>query len=103
MDRFLQMVEEPSQQDEVPIDEVKLKQFLTSVKVLEYAGLIFIDYQKLSVDDRSSILMNYYVDMLIRFSSGSGKIFFIFFLFGLVLLLFLLLLFLFLYSDIFFI
>ena len=81
MDRFLQMVEELSQQNEVQIDEAKLKQFLTRVKVWEYAGVSFVDYQKLSVDDSSSILMNYYVDMLNRFSSGSGKMFFSFLVF----------------------
>ena len=40
MERFLQMVEKPSQL-EVEIDEAKLKQFLTRVKVWEYAGISF--------------------------------------------------------------
>ena len=71
MDSFIQMVEEPSQQDEVLIDEAKSKEFLIKVTVWE----LIIDYQKLSVDDRSSILKNYYVDMLNRSGSGSGKLF----------------------------
>ena len=72
--RILQIVEEPSEPE---IDEGKLNQFLIRVKVWDYAGIIFADYQKLSVDDRSSIVKNYCRDMESRFSSGSGNYFFI--------------------------
>ena len=74
MERFLRLVEEPSQQDEVQIDEKKLKQSLSKVEVWDYAMLTFTDYQRLSVDDRSSILKNYYNDMVKKYS-GPGKYF----------------------------
>ena len=64
MERFLSLVEEPSQQEEVQIDKENLKQFLRKVKVWDYARLSFTDYQKFSVDDRSSILKNCYIDIL---------------------------------------
>ena len=56
MERLLRMVEEPSQQDEYQIGEEKLRQLLTKVKVWDYAIISFDDYQRLSVDDRSTIL-----------------------------------------------
>ena len=74
MERFLSLVEEPSQQDEVQTDEEKLKQFLRKVKLWDYARISLSDYQKLSVNDRCSILKNYYFDMLKKYS-GSGNFF----------------------------
>ena len=74
MARLVEMVIEPS---EPAIDERKLKQFLIRVKIWYYVGIRFADYQKLSVDDSSSIIKNYYRDMESRFGSGSGNYFFI--------------------------
>ena len=44
MECLLRMEEEPSQQDEVQIDEEKLRQFLTKVKVWDYAMISCNDY-----------------------------------------------------------
>ena len=74
MERLLEMVIEPSEPE---IDERKLKQFLITVKVWDYVGISFADYQKLSLDDCSYIVKNYYRDMESRFGSGSGNYFFI--------------------------
>ena len=61
------MVEErsPQHQQEVSIDPEKLK-------LWENACLNYEDYQKLSVEDRSSMQKYYYVDIFARFSNGSG-------------------------------
>ena len=75
MERFLLFIEEPSQKDEVQIQEEKLKQFLSKVKVCDYPMLSFVDYHRLSVDDRSSILKSYYNDMVKKYS-GPGKLLF---------------------------
>ena len=76
MDRFLSMVEKQSEQ-EVHIDETKLREFLSKVKVWDYVKISYNDYQKLSVADRSSILKNYYHDMRKKFGSGEHLFFFL--------------------------
>ena len=73
MERFLSMVEEKSQQD-VYIDEVKLREFLSKVKIWDYVKISYNEYQNLSIADRSSILKNYYSDMCKNYVSG--KLFF---------------------------
>ena len=40
------------------------------MKICEYARLNYEDYQKLSVEVRSSMLKSYYADMFARFSNG---------------------------------
>ena len=72
MEHFLSLVQEQPQQEVVQIDKEKLKQFLRKVKVWDYARLSFDDYQRLSVNDRPSILRNYYIDMVKKYS-GPGK------------------------------
>ena len=42
MERFLCLVEEPSRQDEVQIDEEELRQFLSKVKVWDYAMIVLL-------------------------------------------------------------
>ena len=73
MERFLSMIEEQSQQD-VHIDEAKLREFLSKVKIWDYVKISYSDYQNLSVADRSSILKNYYSDMCTKY--GSSKLLF---------------------------
>ena len=69
MEDFLKIVEEPShqQQQQVDINAARLKFFNTKVKIWDFVGLSFSDYQKLSVEDRSSILKSYYAEMCKRF------------------------------------
>ena len=62
----------------VEIDEAKLKYFIDRVKVWDYACLSLQDYQRLSVENRSSILKNYYLEMCSKYSNGSGILPFIF-------------------------
>ena len=72
MEDLLNIVEEPSQmQVKRQIDVSKLNFFDKKVKNLDYALLSFPDYQKLSVEDHSSILESYYAEMGKRFSTGS--------------------------------
>ena len=74
MDRFRSMVEGQSEQ-EVHIDEAKLREFLSKVKVWDYVKISYNDYQKLSVADRSSIFKDYYHDMCRKFGSGKHLLF----------------------------
>ena len=77
MGEFLKMVE-PKSLDEVAVDGARLRFFNSQLKVWEYAKFSAADYQKLSFDDRSSILKKYYVDMSAKYSVGAGKISFSF-------------------------
>ena len=70
MERFLSMVEEKSQQD-VYIDEAKLREFLSKVKIWDYVKISYNEYQNLSIAGRSSILKNYYSDMCKKYVSGN--------------------------------
>ena len=69
----MEIVEKPSTV-EVNIDAEKLKFFNTKLKVWDYAKISFSDYQKLVIDNRSSILKSYYRDMCKNYSVGSVKI-----------------------------
>ena len=62
-------------------DDEKLKFFTTKVKTWDYAKISLSGYQRLSVDDRSSVLRNYYEDMSENYLVGSCKIIIIFFYF----------------------
>ena len=77
MDEFLRIVEDPSSSSlaEAPIHVDRLKFFNSKVKVWEYAKIYASDFQKLSFDDRSYILKNYYLDMSTKYSMGAGKMF----------------------------
>ena len=68
------------------IDPEKLRFFNTQLKVWEYAKILGAEFQKLSFDDRSSILKKYYVYRCTKYSVGAGKVFSVSFLavFGLV-------------------
>ena len=70
----MEIVEKPSTV-EVNIDAEKLKFFNAKLKVWDYAKISFSDYQKLSIENRFSILKNYYHDICKNYSVGSGKIF----------------------------
>ena len=74
MEHLLKLVGErsPQYQQEVSIDSEKLTFFTSKVKIWEYARLNYENYQKLSVEDRSSVLKSYYVDMFTWFSNSSG-------------------------------
>ena len=74
MEDFFRTVEEPStqQQQQVEMDSSRLKFFRSEVKIWDFTGLSFTDYQKLSLEDRSSILNAYYAEMSQRYSTGSG-------------------------------
>ena len=75
MDEFLRIVEDTSSSSlaEAPIHVNRLKFF--NSKVWEYAKIYASDFQKLSFDDRSYILKNYYLDMSTKYSMGAGKMF----------------------------
>ena len=77
MDKFLKMVESKSS-EEVTIDGERLKFFNSQLKVWEYVKISAVDYQKLSFDDRSSILKKYSVDISAKYSVGGSKILFSF-------------------------
>ena len=75
MDKFIRIVEQLSL-SQTNIDAERLKFSNTNLKIWEYANVSFEDYQKLSFDNRSAILRNYYSEMCNRYP-GSG-IFFLF-------------------------
>lgn len=77
MENLLKMVEEPSLVV-ADIDADKLKFFTAKVKIWDNASLSLKDCQKLSVEDRSSILQKCYVDMWARYTTMS-RIYFPFF------------------------
>ena len=61
MKEFLRILKDPLPSSaEVTIDADSLKIFNTKVKIWEYAKISASDFQKLSFDDRASILKNYY-------------------------------------------
>ena len=60
MDRYLSIVEEHTTAATAAIDEVKLKQFLSQTKVLEYARITEQDYKDMSAVDRFALLQDYY-------------------------------------------
>ena len=76
MKEFLRILEDllPSSA-EVTIDVDSLKIFNTKVKIWEYAKISASDFQKLSFDDRASILKNYYSDMSSKCYVGAGILF----------------------------
>ena len=76
MDKLLRIVEQLSL-SQTNIDAERLKFSNTNLKIWEYANVSFEDYQKLSFDNRSAILRNYYSEMCNRYP-GSG-IFFLFY------------------------
>lgn len=62
MENLLKIVEEPSSAL-VNIYAEQLKLFTTKVKIWDYASLSLNVYQKMSVEDRSSVLQKLYVDI----------------------------------------
>ena len=76
MKEFLRILEDPLPSSaEVTIDVDSLKIFNTKVKIWEYAKISASDFQKLSFDDRASILKNYYSDMSSKCYVGAGILF----------------------------
>lgn len=74
MEDFLRIVEETlTTLSAFNIDAEKLKFFNTKLKIWDYSGLSFADYQKLLIDKRSSILRKCYSDMCKRYSIGVGS------------------------------
>ena len=74
MENFLIMVEQPAPSQEVEIDGERLQFFNTKLKIWDYAKISSSDYQKLSFENKSSILKSYYVDMSAKYSFGTGII-----------------------------
>ena len=75
MNKFFQIVKEPSSSS-MEIKEDRRKFFASKIKIWDYADLSQADHQKLSVEDRSSILKKYYVDLSVRYlDSGKNCIF----------------------------
>ena len=60
------------QQQQVEMDPAGLKFFSSKVKIWDFACLSFTDYQKFSLEDRSSILNSCYSEMSQRYSTGSS-------------------------------
>ena len=59
----------------VAIDADRLKFFNTKVQIWEYAKISASNFQKLSFDNRASILKNYYSNMSAKYSVGTGILF----------------------------
>ena len=76
MEQLLKIMEEPTPSNEVEIDAENLKFYNSQLKVWDYAKISAAEFQKLSFDDRSSILKKCYVDMTAIYSAGSGNKFF---------------------------
>ena len=74
MEKLLRIVEQPPASEEVVIDGEKLRFFNSKSKIWNYAKISSSDYQKLSLEDRPSILKGHYVDMSAKCSLGSGTI-----------------------------
>lgn len=76
MEQYLKIVEEPTLSNEVETDAEKLKFYNSHLKVWDYAEISAVEFQKLSFDNRSTILKKYYVGMTAKYSAGAGKKFF---------------------------
>ena len=76
MEKFLQIVEAPTQPDEVEVDPPKLKFFNSKFKLWNFPKILASKFQNLPLEDKSSILKKYYVDMLLKYSGSKGKIIF---------------------------
>ena len=75
MEEFLRIVEEPaSTSTEVEMDPEKLKFFTSKLKIWDYAKILALEFQKLSFEDKSKILRNYYTEMSTKYLVNSGKI-----------------------------
>ena len=74
MENFLRMVEQPAPSQKVATHGERLKFFNIKLKIWDYAKISSSDYQKLSFEDKSSILKSYYVDMSAKYSFGAGII-----------------------------
>ena len=74
MENFLRLVEQLAASEEVAIAE-KLKFFNRELKFWDYAKISSSDYQKLSFEDKFSILKSYYVDMSCTLGTGTIIIF----------------------------
>ena len=59
MEELLRIMEQLSSSTESTIDAERLKFFKTKVNIWNYAKISAGDFQKLSFDDRASILKNY--------------------------------------------
>ena len=75
MENFLRLVEQLAASEEVAIDAEKLKFFNRELKIWDYAKISSSDYQKLSFEDKFSILKSYYVDMSCTLGTGTIIIF----------------------------
>ena len=73
MEKFLQIVEAPVQPNEVEMDPEKLNFFNSKLKVWNFAKISSSEFQNLPFDNKSSILIKYYVNMLSKYSDGKGE------------------------------
>ena len=55
------------------MDPEKLKFFTSKLKIWDYANISSHEFQNLSFEDKSKILMNYYTEMSSRFVVNPGK------------------------------
>ena len=58
----------------IEIDNDKLNIYNSQLKVSDYAKISANEFQELSFDNKPSILKKYHVDMLAKYSSGAGKV-----------------------------
>ena len=80
MEEFSRIDKEPSSfSAEITIDADRIKFFNTKVKIWEYTKISTSGFQKLSFDERASILKNYYSDISVKYSVGAGILFICFF------------------------
>ena len=76
MEKFLQIVQTPTQPAEVEMDPERLKFFNSKLKVWDFAKISVSEFRNLPFDDKWSILKKYYVDMLSKYFDSKGKIIF---------------------------
>ena len=76
MEKFLQIIELTAQADEAEIDPQKLKFFNSILKVWDFAKISSSEFQSLSLDDKSRLLKNYYLEISSKYTEGRGKQFF---------------------------
>ena len=72
---FCRLWKSRCQLQQVTIDADRLKFFTTKVEIWEYAKIPASDFQKLSFDDKASILKHYYSDMSAKYSVSAAILF----------------------------
>ena len=73
MDGLLSIVEEPSA-PEIEIDENRLREFLSRVKIWDFIKISQNEYQALSAAESFSLLKDYQIKMSQKYGSGKHSI-----------------------------